>query len=64
MCCVYCGDGKNEYKKRANLYWNKNFYICFNCSKKTSLDKFLKEFNQQIDPDKKLEMIQYLNDNI
>lgn len=61
MACPYCGDSKNQYKKRGNLYLNKLFYICFNCDRKTSFDKMCKHFNEQIDPDKKLEMIEHLN---
>mgnify|MGYP000583460324 CR=1 FL=1 len=34
IACPYCGDSKNVYKKRGNLYFNKLFYICFNCDKK------------------------------
>lgn len=61
IACPYCGDSKNEYKKRGNLYFNKLFYICFNCDKKTSLDKISKDFSEPLDPDKKLEIINYLN---
>jgi len=61
ICCPYCGDGKSEHKKRGNLYINRLIYICFNCDKKTTLDKLCKDFNEQIDPDKKLEMIEHLN---
>ena len=61
ICCPYCGDGKSEYKKRGNLYYNRLIYICFNCDKKTTLDRLCKDFSEQIDPDKKLEMIEHLN---
>ena len=62
MACPYCGDShKNQHAKRGNLYLNRLIYICFNCDKKTTLDKFCKDFNEQIDPDKKLEMIEHLN---
>lgn len=61
FCAPCCGDGKSEYKKRANLYFNKLFYICFNCGKTTTLDKLCKSFNLQIDPSKKLEMIEHLD---
>jgi hypothetical protein len=61
LCCPYCGDGKSDYKKRGNLYYNKLFYICFNCDKKTSFDRFAKDFNETIDPQKKLEIIEYLD---
>jgi len=61
ICCPYCGDGKSEHKKRGNFYFNRLIYICFNCDKKTTFDKLCKDFNEQLDPDKKLEMIEHLN---
>ena len=62
MACPYCGDSsKSVHKKRGNLYFNKLFYICFNCDKKTSFDRFAKDFNEAIDPQKKLEIIEYLD---
>jgi len=61
ICCPYCGDGKSDHKKRGNLYYNRLIYICFNCDKKTTLDRFCKDFNEMLDPDKKLEMIEHLN---
>lgn len=64
FCCSYCGDGKSEYKKRGNLYFNKLLYICFNCGKKTNFDKFTKDFGLRLDPEKKLEIIEHLNSQI
>ena len=62
FCAPCCGDShKNKYAKRGNLYFDKLLYVCFNCNKKTTLDKFCKDFNEQIDPDKKMEMIEHLN---
>ncbi len=62
FACPYCGDShKNQYAKRGNLYFNRLIYICFNCDKKTTFDRFAKDFNEIIDPDKKLEMIEHLN---
>jgi len=62
FCAPCCGDShKNKYAKRGNLYFNNFYYICFNCDKKTTFDKLCKDFNEQIDPDKKLEMIQHLD---
>jgi DNA-directed RNA polymerase subunit RPC12/RpoP len=61
LACPYCGDSNNEYKKRGNLYFNKLFYICFNCDKKTSFDKLSKDFNEILDPSKKMEIINHLN---
>ena len=64
FACPYCGDShRNDFAKRGNLYFNRLFYVCFNCDKKTTLDKLCKNFDEQIDADKKLEMIEYL-DNV
>jgi hypothetical protein len=59
--CPYCKEGRSQYKKRGNLYFNKLFFICFRCDKKTSFDKLSKDFNEILDPDKKLEIINHLN---
>jgi hypothetical protein len=59
--CPYCHEGRTKTKKRGNVYLDKLIYICFRCDKKTTFDKFAKDFNQQIDPDHKLEMIQHLD---
>ena len=64
FACTYCGDSKSEYKKRGNLYFNKLLYICFNCGKKTNFDKFAKDFNLRLDPEKKLQIIEHLNNQI
>lgn len=63
IACPYCGDSdKLKSAKRGNIYFNRLFYVCFNCDKKTTFDKLTKDFNEQIDPAKKLEMIEYLNE--
>lgn len=64
FCCPYCGDGKSEFKKRGNIWFNKLIYVCFNCGKKTNLDRLSKDFNIRLDPDKKMEMIEHLNSQI
>lgn len=62
FCAPCCGDSaKNKYAKRGNLYLNKLFYICFNCDRRTTLDRLCRDFNEMVDPDKKLEMIEHLN---
>jgi len=62
VACPYCMDSaRSAHKKRGNLYLNKLFYICFNCDKKTNLSKLCKDFNEVLDPQKKLEMIEYLD---
>lgn len=59
--CPYCHEGRTKTKKRGNVYFNKLLFICFRCGKKTSFDRFCKDFNEVIEPDKKLEMIEHLN---
>jgi len=59
--CPYCKEGRSQHKKRGNLYFNKLFFICFRCDKKTSFDKMSRDFNEVIDPQKKLEIIEYLD---
>jgi hypothetical protein len=62
FCAPCCGDShRNKHDKRGNLYFNKLLFICFNCGHKTTFDRFCKDFNEQLDPDKKLEMIEHLN---
>jgi hypothetical protein len=62
FCAPCCGDShRNKHAKRGNLYFNKLLFICFNCGHKTNFDRFCKDFNEQLDPDKKLEMIEHLN---
>jgi len=62
--CPYCHEGKTKTKKRGNLYFDKMIYVCFRCGKKTTFDKILKDFSLTIDPEKKLELINYLNEQI
>src|SRR5574344_2141742 len=65
FACPYCGDSaKNNVAKRGNLYLNRLFYVCFNCDKKTSFSKMCKDFDIVIDPDKKIEMNDYIDNNI
>jgi hypothetical protein len=61
FCCPYCGDGNSQHKKRGNIYYNKLVYVCFNCDKKTNFTRFCKDFGQTIDPEKKLEILSYLD---
>lgn len=63
--CPYCGDSHNNVRaKRGNIWFNKLIYICFNCDKRTSFDKFSKDFNEVLDPEKKLEIIEHLESNV
>lgn len=64
FCCFYCGDSKSDNKKRGNLYFNKLLLVCFNCGKTASFDRVCKDYHQQLDPNKKMEMIEYLDKNV
>jgi hypothetical protein len=59
--CPFCHEGNTKSKKRGNVYFNKLRYVCFRCGENTSFDKLCKKFGEQIDPTKKLEMIEHLN---
>jgi len=62
--CPYCGDSqKVKSKKRGNLYTIDMMYVCFNCDKKTSFDKLCKDFDEEIELDKKLELIKHYEAN-
>ena len=62
FCCVNCLESsKHLYKKRGNLYFNNLRFICFRCGNSCSFDQLCRKFNEQIDPDKKLEMIEHLD---
>lgn len=62
--CPYCHEGNTKSKKRGNLYFDRLIYVCFRCDKKTHIDKLAKDHNILIDPEKKLGLINYLNENI
>lgn len=65
FACPYCGDSaKNNYAKRGNLYLDNLFYVCFNCDKKTTFYKMCKDFEIVLDPSKKMEMTDYINNNM
>lgn len=62
--CPICSDSKDVHKKRGNLYFNRLIHVCFNCGTKINFDRLCKKFNQQLDPSKKMEMIEYLDKNV
>jgi hypothetical protein len=62
FCCPVCGDSaRSAAKKRGNLFLDKLFFKCFNCGFNSSLNKLCNQFKIQIDPAKKMEMIEYLS---
>lgn len=66
FACPICGDSeKVSTKKRGNLYFKNMMYICYNepsCSR--SFTKLLNDFGIQMDLEKKLEMYDYIDQNI
>lgn len=65
FACPYCGDSHtNRNSKRGNVWWNKLIFVCFNCDHRTSFDKMCKDFNQQLDPGVKLEIIEHIASNV
>ena len=65
FCCPVCLDStKTAHKKRGNVYLNTLLFRCFRCGEKSSLTKLCKEYEIQIDPDKKMEMIEHVNNAI
>ena len=62
FCCPVCLDStKTAHKKRGNVFLNTLLFTCFRCGTKCSFSKLCKDYSIQIDPDKKMEMIEYLN---
>lgn len=55
FACPYCGDSYTDnHKKRGNIYFNGYGYHCYNCGAHYSLDKFLSDFNKNIDSSEKV----------
>jgi len=53
FACPYCGDSHEDLrKKRGNLYYASAFYYkCYNCNKYGSIDRFLKDFSEELNTD-------------
>jgi hypothetical protein len=64
--CPICMDSeKTISKKRGNLYFKNLRYICFNDSScSCSFTTFLKKFNIEIELEKKLEIYNYIDNNV
>jgi hypothetical protein len=64
FACPYCGDSDtNPGIKRGNLHFDTWHYKCYNggCGKWCYLDDILKDYSSDIDPLKKLEMLEQLD---
>ena len=64
FCCPICGDSKDDRKKRGHLYLDTLKYICYNEGCSSNLDQLCKKYKVQIDPSKKMEIIDHLNSQI
>ena len=65
IACPICSDStKNVNKKRGNFYFENLFYVCFNCDAKMSYNRLCKEFHVPIDPDTKVKIYDYLDNQI
>jgi hypothetical protein len=63
--CPVCGDSdKQPSKRRGNLYLKNMRYKCFNCDYSSTFLGLLKRFDYQISTDKKLELVEYISNNI
>ena len=66
FACPICGDShKHTGKKRGNLYYKNMYYVCYNeeaCSR--SFTNLLKTFGIDMDLDKKLELYDYIEQNV
>jgi hypothetical protein len=66
FACPICGDSeKHNQKKRGNLYFKNMYYVCYNeesCSR--TFTNLLKTFGVDMDLDKKLELYEYIENNI
>jgi len=48
FACPYCGDSKNIFKKRGNLYKDSYVYHCFNCGEHKGFREFLADFGYSL----------------
>lgn len=65
MCCPICGDSaKDKNKKRGHLYFNSMMYRCYNETCRSSFTSLASKYNIQLDPDKKMAIIQFVEANV
>lgn len=64
FACPICGDShKDKSQKRGHLFLNNLYYKCYNEDCRSTFTKLCKEFDVQLDPNKKLELINYIDTN-
>lgn len=67
FACPLCGDSKDRMnQKRGHLFCKNFFYVCYNERETDSMSftRLCEKFNIQLDPEKKLQIYNYLNENI
>lgn len=64
FACPICGDSsKDESEKRGHLFLNNLYYKCYNEDCRSTFTKLCKTYDIQLDPGKKLELINYIDTN-
>jgi hypothetical protein len=67
MACPLCGDSKNRMnQKRGHLFIKNFFFVCYNERETDSMSftKLCEKFNIQLDPEKKMQIYDYLSQNM
>lgn len=64
FACPICGDSsKDNSQKRGHLFLNNLYYKCYNEDCRSTFTKLCKQYDVQLDPNKKLELINYIDTN-
>lgn len=64
FACPICGDSHNDSKlKRGHLFFNNLYYKCYNENCRSTFTKLCNDFGVQLDPNKKLALINYIDTN-
>lgn len=64
FACPICGDSHNRLdEKRGHLFKNNLFYKCYNEDCRSTFTKLCKQFDVTLDPDKKLSLINWVDNN-
>ena len=57
FACPFCGDSlRDPRKKRFNIYLNSLSCHCFNCNHHSGINSFLKQFNEELSIDDKIQV--------
>lgn len=62
FACPICGDShKDPSQKRGHLFFNNLYYKCYNENCKSTFTKLCKDYGVKIDPNIKMELINYID---